>query len=395
MLSGFSKVIVRNFALVSGMIAMLGAGFLQAETQMKNIYVSESFENHIPGYRNQVFDLVSAYARKINEQGGILKHQLKVIYQDGKKNGKSNTERLTDHAQVAVNDPDHFFTLSVSNSDFTLIEGKIYQDKKKLYFPVYATTPKIKELGPTVFQICANDNVQGRVIAKYFFENHKQAKKAFVLRNQSLVYSKGLADAFIQSAKEHRPGIQLTIHDYINGFLQVEKIVHKIASVTPDVVFIPDLQFNSAMVTRQLVKQKLGHIPVLGGDGWEAGVDSMDIFYGENPPKNLNYLYTNHWHEDIQFKKSKEYQDLIKKLTGRRAHGLTVFSFEAMKRTLNLAEQIGSFDPLKIAERLRGSEYLGSTGKVTLNSKGESERSLAIMRVTSDRKPKLEELAKY
>jgi ABC-type branched-subunit amino acid transport system substrate-binding protein len=272
--------------------------------------------------------------------------------------------------------------------------GRIFAEANRLFFALFATSPRIGKLGPTVFQSVGDDLAQGRILASFACRQH--AKRVVVLANRSDTYSDGLAREFsnqLRSLKECPLDGDIRQHDYVAGRFDLASFLRLVKEAKADLVFVPDLQVIAAQIVRALRIEKLDDVRVIGGDGWEAGSDSHDIFFKDFPKvaKQLPYYYTIHWHPEIGTAENVRIRALVEQKTGRAPTGLAVLTWEVLSQVVKTVQEAGTADNLALTGKLRGRTYEGVTGKVTFGRDGRTLRDMVLIRLTPEG-PKVEEV---
>jgi branched-chain amino acid transport system substrate-binding protein len=157
--------------------------------------------------------------------------------------------------------------------------------------PVIATTatnPKVTvnddgSVVPYTFRVCFIDPFQGTVAAQFALEELK-AKTAAILYDVGDEYSQFLGKYFSE-AFEKGGGKITTSEAFRSGELDFRAQLGKIKEGSPDVLFIPTMQKEAALASKQA--RDLGiQSTFMGGDGW----GSPDIFELGGPAVEGSYF---------------------------------------------------------------------------------------------------------
>ena len=343
-----------------------------------NIYVPGSYTGFMPFLADGTQKAETAFSKEVNAKGGLLGRKLNVIMQDD----RGDLATAEKNARVALADENHLVTVGHSFSSFALPIGRLYARSKKLFFTPYATSEKVSDIKGTVFQLCFNDVFQGRTLATVAI-NRLHAKRIFVMRNESDTYSEGLAKQFVQFAEKFPTRSQIKQYRYIFDKLQTDDMIKAIREQQPDIIFLPELKVRAAEIVRRLSANGLGHIPLLGADGWGSEDGTLDIFFsGVKSSHSGKYFYTYHWHPDINTARNKAIKKSIARLTGAQPYGPGVLTFEALLNLQKVSELKKTADGLELAHALRGKSFEGVTGLVRYLEDGTTERHLVLLQLT-------------
>ena len=104
---------------------------------------------------------------QINAEGGILSQKIELVTEDDQsKPGQSATavrKLITQDKVVAI--------LGDATSSATLEAAPIAQTDKIPMITPTATNPRITQVGDFIFRVCFLDEFQGRVLARFAWEN--------------------------------------------------------------------------------------------------------------------------------------------------------------------------------------------------------------------------------
>jgi len=116
-----------------------------------------------------------------------------------------------------------------------------------------------------VFRVCHNDRAIGSFLAECAYAD-LGARRVAVLFDASRLYSRNLAETFIESFLE-RPGTAVERHYYGQLEIDFRNPLRMIARFGPDVLFLPGSFADASLVAIQA--RELGlRTTLLGGDSW-------------------------------------------------------------------------------------------------------------------------------
>ena len=139
-----------------------------------------------------------------------------------------------------------------------------------------------------IFRACFYDSYQGKFMAEYAAT--KSIKKAYVLYNNSEDYSKGLKDAFVETAKAK--GITVDQAAYSKDDKNFDAFWTPILSGGYECVYVPDYYENVYNILKTGYAKGYAGV-CYGGDGWDGVI--KQVKEGENASYLEKCFYTNHY----------------------------------------------------------------------------------------------------
>ncbi|MFZ3091499.1 MAG: ABC transporter substrate-binding protein [Nitrospirota bacterium] len=127
---------------------------------------------------------------KVNNAGGINGRKLKILYEDTQgtpKNGVAAIQKLITIEKVPA-------VIDDSMSTVTLAMSPIAEKSKVVLLATGATAPKISEAGDYIFRIWNSDDLEGKVSAKFVYDDLKLYNAAILYINND--YGNGLESVF-------------------------------------------------------------------------------------------------------------------------------------------------------------------------------------------------------
>ncbi len=238
-----------------------------------------------------------------------------------------------------------------------------------------ATNPLVTQNRQFAFRACFEDSLQGRIAARYAWEN-LQARKVALLIDQAQDYCVGLTKFFEQEFK--RLGGQIVATSYIQtGDQDFSAQISALKANHPDLIYAPNYYAEDALLAKQL--QDLGlKTPILTGDG--AQVPELLSIGG---PAVDGMYFTAHFHRqgtntEIGQKFMQAYEakyhkplDAFAALGGDSYFLLT----DAMARA-------GGADGGKVAEALAATkDFAGVTGTITMGANHNPIKGVTVIKV--------------
>jgi len=238
-----------------------------------------------------------------------------------------------------------------------------------------ATSPLVTQNRKFAFRACFVDDLQGRVAARFAWEN-LQARKVAVLIDQAQDYCVGLANYFQGEFK--RRGGEIVAVSYIQtGDLDFSAQISALKGKNPDLIYAPNYYAENALLAKQL--QDLGvKAPVLTGDG--AQVPEL-LSIGGNAVDGM--YFTAHFHRQgvntpLAQKFLQAYEDRHKK----DLDAFTALAADSYFLLLHALEKAGGPDGPKVAQALAATkDFPGVTGKITMGPDHNPIKGVVVIKV--------------
>ena len=242
-----------------------------------------------------------------------------------------------------------------------------------------ATSPLVTQNRRYAFRAAYVDDVQGKVAARFAWENLK-VKRVAVLIDQAQDYCVGLAKFFMDGFKGR--GGEIVSMSYIQtGDQDFSAQISALKGGNPDLIYAPNYYAEVALLAKQL--HDLGvKIPILSGDG--AQVPELISIGGEA----VNGMYfTALFHRqgattEIGQKFMKAFGAYYKKpLDGFAALGGD--SYFLLTAAMNRA---GGTDGAKVAQALAATQdFAGVTGVITMGPNHNPIKGVTVIKVDKGR----------
>ncbi len=129
---------------------------------------------------------------EINSDGGVLKREIKIIYEDTQadpKIGVSAFQKLIKVDKVNA-------VIGSITSSVILAVAPIANKEKIVVLSPAATSPKVTEAGEFIFRNWPSDAYEGKIMAEYVYHNLNLKKISLLLINND--YGKGLEQVFVK-----------------------------------------------------------------------------------------------------------------------------------------------------------------------------------------------------
>jgi branched-chain amino acid transport system substrate-binding protein len=262
-----------------------------------------------------------------------------------------------------------------------------------------STNPGVTQVGDYIFRMCFLDDFQGRVIARFAYEN-LGARKAAVLKDVKNDYSVGLAEFFTQEFT--RLGGTIAVEQaYSSGDQDFRAQLTAIKAQNPEVIVVPGYYTEGGLIARQA--RELGVVqPLLGGDGWESqqlieiGGEALDGCY-----------YSNHWSLDAPDPVLQGFVEKARQKLGKDPDAIGGLAYDAAKVLFQALERMAAEDPqvfaalgsskagtparaaatAQLRDRIAAtSGFPGVTGSISLDANRNATKPAVVIGIEKGRK---------
>jgi len=223
---------------------------------------------------------------------------------------------------------------------------------------------------PYTFRACFIDPFQGAVGAQFAL-NTLGATKAAVLKDVGNDYVKGLAEVF-EASFVAGGGEIVASEAYTKDDTDFSAILAKVASVEPDVLYLPDYYNKVSLIAKQ-AKEKGIDVPMMGGDGWDSpDLDRSAVDGG---------FYTNHYSPDDPRPEVQEFVAAYEAKFGAVPDALATLAYDAVNMLMQAMNDAESTDPEVVKGALEAIEFSGVSGQITLDENHNPVKSAVILQV--------------
>ena len=299
---------------------------------------------------------------KINAKGGVLGKKIQLVAYDNRADATEAVniaKRLVGEKVVAIIGP--------AQSGVAIATTSVTEPAKVPFIATTATNPKVTVDDKTgkvrnyAFRTCFIDPFQGTVAAQFAVKDLK-AKTAAVIYDVGSDYSAWLGKYFIEEFQK-QGGKIVANEAFRSGELDFRAILGKVKGFNPDVLFIPTMQKEAALVMKQAadlgIKAKF-----LGGDGW--GSPDLVTLGGSAVEGSYFVNLASLDDPDIQ-SFIKEYKEKFK---SDPVMPNPVMAIDGLYAIIDAIKKTNGTDPAKIAEQLAKTKDLQVlSGKLTIDPK--------------------------
>lgn len=204
---------------------------------------------------------------KINKAGGVLGKKLQLIAYDTRADATEAvnvTKRLVSQDKVSA-------IIGPGQSGVAIAMTSVTEPGKVPFLATTATNPKVtvddktNKVRDYAFRTCFIDPFQGTVAAQFAIKELK-ATKAAIIYDVGSDYSAFLGKYFVEEFNKQKGQI-VANEAFRSNELDFRAILGKVKQTNPDVVFVPTMQKEAALILKQA--RDLGiTAKFVGGDGW-------------------------------------------------------------------------------------------------------------------------------
>lgn len=299
-------------------------------------------------------------AEKINAAGGILGRPVEIVGLDGKGDAADSVsayKKLVEEEKVCA----------VVGTNFSSCNIPIAAVADELKVPVIATAASNElvtvdengKLHPYSFRLCFIDSYQGSVVGNYAAKE-LGLKKAAIITDITDAYSTGVGSYIVKSF-EAAGGTMVAQEEAQNGDNDFRAQLTKIAKAEPDVLFIPWIYQNVALIAKQARELGINCI-MLGTDGWDSA-ELADLAGGAL--EGCSYVSRIGFNTPEAKAYGEEY--VAKYNIGLEAECL--FGNDGLLWVKDAIERAGSTDPVAVRDALENTDtFTGLLGTMKMDA---------------------------
>lgn len=319
--------------------------------------------------------------KEVNDGGGIdvagKKYTLELVVEDN--GGKADQSAAA--AQKLITQDEVVAIIGPNASRYAIPASEIAEGSETVLITPWSTSPETtldaitKKPKKYVFRACFIDPFQGRVIARFAYENLK-AKKAAVLYDVASDYNKGIAEVFKENY-ERLGGKVAAFETYTTNDKDFSAQLTKIKNAAPDVIFLPNYYSEVPLQVQQA--HRLGiKVPFIGSDSW-----------GSNELLNLGgaelegFYFSTHYAADNASPVAVMFIEGYTKKYGSAPDDVAALTYDAFGLFLTALKSAKSPDSKAVRDALAVlPEYKGVTGDMKfLQGSGDPIKSAVILQI--------------
>lgn len=317
---------------------------------------------------------------EINENGGILGKQVKLILEDEKGDTQeamnAYNKLIEAGAQVIIGD--------VTSGPSVAISELANRDGILMITPT-GTQLDITAGKPSVFRAAFTDPYQGQILAKYAKEN-LAGKNVAILSNASSDYSQGVKETFIEEANDL--GLNIVADEsYGSSDKDFRVQLTTIASQNPDILLIPDYYEVIALIAPQAREVGITS-QFIGPDGWDGIVAQLvsglqdEALVKEALDSVEGAVFTNHYSLDDPDEKIQNFITKYNELYNENPASFAALGYDAAYMVKQAIEEAGSSDSQAMIDAMKAINYSGITGSIQFDENNNPVKAVSMIKVT-------------
>ncbi|WP_191059862.1 ABC transporter substrate-binding protein [Geminicoccus harenae] len=305
-----------------------------------------------PGFRG-----AQVAIKELNDAGGLLGEPVKLVTIDGKSDpvtvGNAAVELIDDGAQLM---------LAPCDFDFGSPASREAQAADLVGLSTCASDPLYSSwsLGDKQFTLSMWNTTMGATAADFALE--KGWKKAYVVTDQFIAYTKSLPKYFIEQFKAG--GGEILLEDtYNNGDNDFSAQLARLQALPekPDVIFLSSYGTDIGTIIRAL--REVGYdAPVLGGDAYDDPALHQGL--GEKFGNDV-YFVTHTWAGPDAGPEMQHFLKLYQEMYGQEPDtSFVATGYDAVMLLAEAVKAAGSTDGAAVAQALEEGEFKLLTGEL-------------------------------
>jgi branched-chain amino acid transport system substrate-binding protein len=283
----------------------------------------------------------------LNESGGLLGKKVELVVYDN----RMDPVETTNAARKMIEQDKVVAIIGCNSSSAAIALAGVCEQYKVPHIATTATNPLVTvesdgTVKPFSFRVQYTDPYQGSCMAGFAYDE-LGARRAAILFEISSDYSVGLADYFEETFKA-KGGEIVAREAYKTGDVEFRSQLTKIRESNPEVLFVPALYKEIALITNQARALGLNQ-PFLGGDSWS----NLDIFNMANEAVDGSAYFVSPIHKD-----DPKLDDFKRKYEEK--HGVTpggegancYFAHDAFTVLVDAIKRADELDPVAIRDAI-------------------------------------------
>ena len=225
-----------------------------------------------------------------------------------------------------------------------------------------------------VFRACFYDSYQGKFMGQYAAD--QGVKKAYVLYNNDEDYSKGLKDAFVETATANN--VNVVTAAYSKQDKDFNAFWVPILEGGYDCVYVPDYYENVYNILKTGYAKGYEGV-CYGGDGWDGVI--KQVKEGEDASFLENCFYTNHYFGESESPAVKTFVEKYQAKYGSIPVSFAVLGYDAVYIAKQAIEACDSLEYDAVVEALTTGTFSGlvtSSTPFTFNN-GNPEKAAVVI----------------
>jgi branched-chain amino acid transport system substrate-binding protein len=305
-------------------------------------------------------------------EGGLKGKKVRVIYEDD----KSTTFEATQKVRQLIDRDKVIALIGEVASSRSLVGGLIANKGRTPMITPASTAVSVTQGREWVFRTCFTDEQQGKVAARYVFDELEKTRVATFFTAQD-TYSSGLAASFVREMKR-LGGTIVAEKGYPKGETSFRTFLSELKAKDPEIIFVPNYYSEMVFVARHARELGIPGAMFFGGDGW----DSATLMEGAGEELEGAH-FTNHYAPDVPWESSKRFlasfsarYERPPTSTAAQGYDAAMVLFDAIKRAHEVTR-----DEVRKA-LLQMKDFSGATGTMTFDKDRNANKPVVVIKIT-------------
>ncbi len=312
-------------------------------------------------YGNAIKNGLDLAAGEINNEGGVLGREVKLVYEDTHLDSKAAVSTMNKF----VNVNGYPIVIAAEGSGATLAAAPLADETRTVYMVPIASTPELKTAGDYVFRVVPSDSAQAEVMVKIAEE--RQYETAGVLYVND-AYGVGIRDAFKEGF-----GNVVAEETFTSGDKDFRTQLTKIKAKNPEVlVIVARAEFPAILkqakelgIESQIIASETLREESLIESAGEAAEGVLVPFFAE-PTDYVGY------------------KEKYKEKYGEEPAIYSEYGYDSLMALEQAIEEAGTTNSEEVKEALYDVEYYGASGIVKFDQYGEvTEKPFVVYEVVN------------
>lgn len=321
-------------------------------------------------YGNTAENGIKLAIEEINQSGGVNGKEIEYVSEDDKGDP---TESVTVYNKLMEEDVKAIIG-PITSKPAQAVADNSTDDNIAIITPT-GTMDSITEGKDNVFRACFTDPLQGEILANFAADNLK-VKKVAVLRNTSNDYSNGVADKFIEVAKEKSLEI-VADEGYGENDIDFKVQLTNINKKSPDLILVPEYYEKDVSIAGQA--KELGiKSKIIGPDGWDGVLATV----AKGSEDTLEGIYfTNHYAVDDEAENIQNFVKKYEEKYNEKPSAFAALGYDTVYIYKEAFENAKSDSKEDLISAIKEVQYNGITGNLKFGENNNPIKSAAIIKI--------------
>lgn len=361
------------FLLGLTLILIGGCNVLAEEDPEIRIGLIAPLSGNLPEIGQSTVEAAQLRAQEINETGGLevegRYYLVRLVVEDSGDNAQAAVQatlKLINQAEIVA-------LVGPQSSRNAIPVAQVAEESHIPMISPGSTHPQTTLDKPYVFRVAFTDDFQGRVLARFAYEE-LGFRQAAVLYDIANPYSRGLAEVFEESFTA-LGGETIASERYTTGEQDFALHFQRIEQSGAEFVFLPNFTHEIPIQIRQAREIGLT-VPFIGSDTWQALQEAENLSLLEGS------YFSSNWSDDLATEQAKTFIRAYHQAYQSEATDVAALTYDAVGLLGQAIEKENSFEPEAIRMGLAHTEnYPGVTGRISFQETGDPIRNVIIIKI--------------